>query len=288
MPPTPTNHTIFDTWNSASTGHQRAENPYSNTTSWRETRQAKLAIQFASSSGDCAGDTGPPTTQTNSESRTGREEGEWKWLSAAEATRNQLGCRDIRTMMGGSKKRASTSASTIDEDDAGKCKKAKTETEKETEREILCQTSPELATKPENKPQVEDKDKDKDGGRKILKGTSIYINGSTMPHISDHRLKSLLVSHGAEIAISLSRKTVTHVIIGKPNGGPAGHSGAGGGLAAGKLQREISRGGWRGVKVVGVEWALESIKAGKRLSEGPFAMDLAPGGQRSVMGMFRR
>jgi hypothetical protein len=34
--------------------------------------------------------------------------------------------------------------------------------------------------------------------------------------------------------------------------------------------------------------ALESIKAEKRLSEARFAMDLASGGQRSVMGMFRR
>jgi NAD-dependent DNA ligase len=237
MPPSPTNHTTFDPWNTASTGHQRAENPYSSTTSWRETRQAKLAIQFASSSGDCT-----PTTKTDSGSGNG---GEWKWLSAAEAQRNQLGCRDIRTMMGRSKKRpsASASASTIDEDDAVKCKKAKTE--------ILCQTpesKPE--SNPGNKPQVEDKDR----VRKILKGTTIYINGSTMPHISDHKLKSLLVSHGAEIAIALSRKTVTHVIIGKPNGGPGSRAGAGGGLAAGKLQREISRGGWRGVKVVGVEW----------------------------------
>lgn len=254
MPPTPTSHTIFDTWNSSSTGHQRAENPYSSSTSWRETRQAKLAIQFASSSGDCAGD-GTRTTKPNSGGRIGREEGEWQWLSAAEATRNRLGCRDIRTMMGERKKRASasasasasSSASALDEDDAGKCKKAR------TERDTLCHASAEPAAEPENKPHVEDKDKD-GGGRKILKGTSIYINGSTVPHISDHRLKSLLVLHGAEIAISLSRKTVTHVIIGKPNGGPAGHSGAGGGLAAGKLQREISRAGWRGVKVVGVQW----------------------------------
>ncbi|PKX98614.1 uncharacterized protein P174DRAFT_508847 [Aspergillus novofumigatus IBT 16806] len=279
MPPTPTNHATFDPWNSASTGHQRAEDPYSNTTSWRETRQAKLAIQFASSSGDCAGES--TTTETNSGSGN-RGEGEWKWLSAAEAQRNQLGCRDIRTMMGGSKKRPSspsTPASAVDDEDedAGKCKKAR------VDREIILgqtQTPP----NPENKPQVEDKD----GARKILRGTTIYVNGSTMPHISDHRLKSLLVLHGAEVAISLARKSVTHVIVGKPNGGPGSRAGAGGGLAAGKLQREISRAGWRGVKVVGVEWALESIKAGKRLSEGRFALDLAPGAQRSVMAMFRR
>ncbi|KAF7170550.1 hypothetical protein CNMCM5623_002957 [Aspergillus felis] len=61
-PPTPTNHDFFDPWNSSATGHQRAENPYSNTTSWRETRRAKLAIQFA---GD--------NTKTNSGSGNGAQ-----------------------------------------------------------------------------------------------------------------------------------------------------------------------------------------------------------------------
>ncbi|KAL4943530.1 hypothetical protein BDV06DRAFT_221188 [Aspergillus oleicola] len=115
---------------------------------------------------------------------------------------------------------------------------------------------------------------------KILANTKIYINGQTTPLISDHKLKSLLVSHGATLSLSLSRR-ITHVIIGKPNQGP-GRGGAGGGLAAGKIQRENSRGGWRGVRVVGVEWVLESIKAGKRLPETRFAVNLS--GQRSVLG----
>ncbi|GIC84964.1 uncharacterized protein Aud_000791 [Aspergillus udagawae] len=276
-PPTPANHDIFDPWNSSATGHQRAENPYSNTTSWRETRRAKLAIQFA---GD--------TTKTNGGSGNGGEgRGDWKWLSAAEASRNQLGCRDIRTMMGTTRKRASASASAADEHvTGGKCKKGKTETETDI-LDTQTEPEPETEAEAESKPQ-DDEDESGEKKRKILTGTTIYINGSTMPHISDHRLKSLLVSHGAQVAISLARRSVTHVIVGKPNAGPAGRAGAGGGLAAGKLQREISRGGWRGVKVVGVEWALESIKAGKRLSEGRFAMVLAPGGQRSVMEMFPR
>ncbi|KAL4793288.1 BRCT domain-containing protein [Aspergillus venezuelensis] len=113
----------------------------------------------------------------------------------------------------------------------------------------------------------------------ILRNTTIYINGQTTPLISDHKLKSLLVSHGATLSLSLSRR-ITHVIIGKPNGGP-GKGGAGGGLAAGKIQKEISRGGWRGIRVVGVEWVLESIKAGKRLPETRFAVNLL--GQRSVL-----
>ncbi|KAL3462940.1 BRCT domain-containing protein [Aspergillus heterothallicus] len=112
----------------------------------------------------------------------------------------------------------------------------------------------------------------------ILRGAIIYVNGQTTPMISDHKLKQLLVAHGATLALSLSRR-VTHVIIGKPNSGPG--RGAGGGLAAGKIQKEIQRGGWRGMRIVGVEWVLESIKAGKRLPETKFAVNLS--NQRSVL-----
>ncbi|XHG02850.1 hypothetical protein AWENTII_006175 [Aspergillus wentii] len=122
---------------------------------------------------------------------------------------------------------------------------------------------------------------------KPLSGTTIYINGSTMPLISDHRLKHLLVANGATIAISLARRSVTHVIVGKPNTGAGKGVGAGGGLAATKLQSEIDRCA-RGVKVVGAEWALESIKASKRLSETGFALNLAPKGQLSIAGMFKK
>ncbi|KAL2832994.1 BRCT domain-containing protein [Aspergillus cavernicola] len=113
----------------------------------------------------------------------------------------------------------------------------------------------------------------------ILHGATIYINGQTTPQISDHKLKSLIVAHGATLALSLSRR-VTHIIIGKPNSGP-GCGGAGGGLAAGKLHREIQRGGWRGMKIVGVDWVLECIKMGKRVPETRFAINLS--NQRSVL-----
>lgn len=88
--------------------------------------------------------------------------------------------------------------------------------------------------------------------RKMFHGLHFYINGSTAPLVSDHRLKQLLVQHGAGICISLARRTVTHVILGTPNGGVGG--GAGGGLSARKMQKEIKRMGGCGVKYVGVEW----------------------------------
>lgn len=87
--------------------------------------------------------------------------------------------------------------------------------------------------------------------RKIFDGLVIYINGSTHPVISDHKLKRVLAENGACISIHLGRRQVTHVILGKPSG-PTG--GAGGGLAGGKLEKEIQRISGCGIKYVSVEW----------------------------------
>ncbi len=121
----------------------------------------------------------------------------------------------------------------------------------------------------------------------IFSGLCIYINGSTAPAIGDHRLKHLLAEHGAHISIALGRRSVTHVIVGKPNDGRGG--GAGGGLAGSKIQKEIQRVRGKGVKFVRVEWVVESVKAGKRLAEAGFqGVSIAPRGVRSVYGLFRR
>lgn len=80
--------------------------------------------------------------------------------------------------------------------------------------------------------------------RKIFAGCSIYINGSTAPRISDVELKRLLSHHGARISMALARKTTTHVVISSVGGG---------GLAAGKLQKEIV-GKKNNIKYVSVQW----------------------------------
>lgn len=121
----------------------------------------------------------------------------------------------------------------------------------------------------------------------IFTGLCVYINGSTAPAIGDHKLKHLLAEHGAHISIALGRRSVTHVIVGKPNDGRGG--GAGGGLAGSKIQKEIQRVRGKGVKFVGVEWVIESVKAGKRLSEARFqGVSIAPKGVGSVYGLFKR
>ncbi|PHH66937.1 hypothetical protein CDD81_5289 [Ophiocordyceps australis] len=111
---------------------------------------------------------------------------------------------------------------------------------------------------------------------RILAGVVVHINGSTNPQISLHRLRLLLAHHGALSALHLARRRVTHVILGQP---ATPRAGAGGGLAAAKLQREIRRSSGCAVKYVGVEWILESIKAGKRLPEARFAI-VPTGGAR--------
>lgn len=44
--PAPARRTFFDPWNSSSTGHQRAENRLSGSTSWRASRSLKLSEQY--------------------------------------------------------------------------------------------------------------------------------------------------------------------------------------------------------------------------------------------------
>lgn len=79
---------------------------------------------------------------------------------------------------------------------------------------------------------------------------SIYINGTTHPIISDLELKHRLAAHGAHVCSSVARKTTTHVIV-SPRARVG--SGAGGGLAAGKLQKEISS-SQNTIKYVSVHW----------------------------------
>lgn len=120
----------------------------------------------------------------------------------------------------------------------------------------------------------------------IFSGLTFYINGSTAPHMSDHKLKQLLSLHGGQLSISLGRRSVTHVILAKP--GSQGES-CGGGLAATKIQKEISQKGGKAIRFVSAEWAVESVKAGKRLAESRFeGMKLAPKGVGGIAGMFAK
>lgn len=207
--------------------------------------------------------------------------GEWRWVSQEEARREQLGVRDIRSFMNVGKRKAGD----VFQMQVEAVKKARTAPERKVETERLrsianpstmittpmpaprsstssttqsTSTSttgppPTPAPKSDSKPTLDQPQKTatKSPSSNLFAGTTIYINGSTLPQISDHKLKALLAAHGATIAIAMARKTVSHIIIGQP--GTTGQ-GAGGGLAAGKLQSEIERGGWKGVRIVSVDW----------------------------------
>ncbi|KHN97004.1 brct domain containing protein [Metarhizium album ARSEF 1941] len=121
-------------------------------------------------------------------------------------------------------------------------------------------------------------------GPGIFAGCVVYVNGSTYPLVSDHKLKRVLVENGAQTSLHLGRKKVTHVILGRPAGGLV--KGAGGGLAGGKMEREIRRIGGAGVRFVGAEWVLESLKTGRRLPEARFSnVKVAAAAQGSVYGL---
>jgi hypothetical protein len=157
-------------------------------------------------------------------------------------TQSQAACRDIRSYLGVRKSI----------DGGGDAKRIKTDAKNTAIDDIKAPSTDSDTTTTDANP-----------SSNIFTGTTIYINGSTAPQISDHALKRLLIAHGANLSLSLARRSVSHVIVGKPASPSAaaasvphgGGGGAGGGLAARKLQAEIQRSGrQRQVKVVCVEW----------------------------------
>ncbi|QSZ32526.1 hypothetical protein DSL72_002104 [Monilinia vaccinii-corymbosi] len=238
----------FDAWNSSATGHQRAENKIGGSTGWRQSRATKLGHQFKSD--------GTGGRRISDKVGAGSED----WDEKASA----LIPKEVRA-----RARQSVSDMLV-----GKPGLPMSAEERLMERR-----------RREDESKVEDEDLARKS-RGIFDELVVYINGSTYPMVSDHKLKQLLAENGARMSMHLGRRQVTHVILGKPSQGVG--SGAGGGLAGGKLGKEIRRIGGCGVKYVGVEWVLESIKAGKRLSETRFSnLKVAPKGQRSVYGMFK-
>lgn len=219
----------FDPWNSVAAGHQRAETRVP--TGWRESRARKLQSQFRAgpSGGDRISDFVGAGAQDFDEKRgvlIPKEVRARALNSVADMLRNP-------GTMATASQTSSQSPSCLPEEEG--LRKGIGHVEDEETRQ-----------------QWQGKE---EGGssnsRKIFDGLNIYVNGSTHPLISDHKLKQVLAENGARMSIHLGRRQVTHVILGKPTGR---NTGAGGGLAGGKLEKEIRRVGGCGVKYVGVEW----------------------------------
>ncbi|KAF2807918.1 uncharacterized protein BDZ99DRAFT_339472, partial [Mytilinidion resinicola] len=226
---------IFDAWNSSSTGHQRAENHLGGSTDWRQSRQRKLSSQFTSGMSRCRRIADSVGAGNSSFGKDGREpNGGWE---AGASGLSGAGQTDVKSWL--TRERTAdgkTNSQAADGDD----------TNGQTKEEDPSTDKPQL-------PQ-------------IFASLTFYVNGSTAPLVSNHKLKRLLASHGATLAQGLARRSVTHVVLGTENA----RGGVGGGLAATKIQKEVTRTGGKAVRFVGAEWVLESIKVGKRLPESRF------------------
>ncbi|KAI1126459.1 BRCA1 C terminus domain-containing protein [Nemania abortiva] len=288
----PVHRQAFDPWNSSSTGHQRAENRLGASTGWRDSRNRKLMSQFTGGAGG-----GKRVSDTVGEGSQDWDPRAKALITPAMRSRAQSSVLDMLTKPGSMMKRSLSSTSSSS---------APAPPSTLTSDSILPTSgpqhgksrslSPEARTAEEERltaRREEEEDADTRGQakqpRRIFDGVVVYLNGSTHPLISDHKLKHVLAEHGGSMSSHLGRRKVTHVILGRPTAGAYGSGGAGGGLAGGKLQREISKMGGPAVKYVGVEWVLESIKAGKRLPEARFAdLKVAAKGQQSVYSLYSR
>jgi hypothetical protein len=298
---------FFDPWNSSSTGHQRADNSLAGSASWRESRSLKLSNQFGggSSGGARIADTvGAGSEDFGKDSRL--ENGSYVkgapglrsrgQISVVEAFRvKKVGVKDTtiekakaNVLVDGVKEQELDlldipSAQPVREDSS----QDQEQVSSYEEKLLRENSSPDEQAKETTEDQVTGSTATPKPLPQVFAGTCIYINGSTFPTISDHKLKHLLVTHGARLSIHLGRRSVSHVILSRTN--QSAIPGAGGGLSASKMQKEIAKIGGQNVKFVTVEWAIESVANGKRAPEQRFeAVRLALKGTGRVEQMFAK
>ncbi|KAK0315566.1 hypothetical protein LTR01_000866 [Friedmanniomyces endolithicus] len=303
---------IFDPFNSSATGHQRAENRLGGSTSWRDSRTHKLKEQFTSGAGggQRVSDTvGAGSLDFGVDGRT--ESGGWERGAKGLRSGGQM---SLWESTGGVKVEKDTERSAkrakVEEKERkptkvvnpwtpfrredGKIRETSWTSHESSASSLLSPISP-VSTSKSNATSVAVKAEEQETADiesppapppppQIFRNCTFYINGSTAPVISDHKLKHLLSAHGGSLSISLGRRTVTHVIIGRPNSA----GGCGGGLAGSKIHKEVTRKLSRGdsVKYVSVDWVVESVKALKRLPESSFeGVRVAPMGVGNVATM---
>ncbi|KAL6245238.1 hypothetical protein RBB50_008013 [Rhinocladiella similis] len=285
LPPQPS-RVFFDPFNSSSTGHQRAENRLSGSTSWRESRSYKLSHQFRDTSGRGGEEHLSDLVGAGSENfgKDGRKEnGDWE--PDAPGLRER-GWQDIRGLLKHSRKRSNNGMEhEVNEEDTVQEKKRRiSRSQAEEPSRDQDSTNPVDGTLNDIPPST--KREAREGlplqRPQIFRDLNMYLNGSTAPLISDHKLKQLFSQHGGNTSIALGRSTVTHVIIGTD---------CGGGLASGKIQKEATLVGGKGIKYVTALWVLDSVEKGIRQPEARYApknLDKRIGGSRqgSVRNMF--
>ena len=301
---------IFDPFNSSATGHQRAENRLSGSTSWRESRSLKLREQFSAGAGggkrvsDTVGagslDFGLDGRTENGGwvkgaqgLRTGGQQSLWETVKVTKDEENEDIRPAKRVKIGAEKGEPSTAVSpfTPFRKPDGTVRETSWTSHEWSPSDLLepinPSTTPDSAKVPQTQQTQSAEDEtppeDQPKAPQIFTNLTFYINGSTAPY-SDHKIKHLLSTHGGNTSISLGRRTVTHVVIGKPSkeGGSCG-----GGLASSKIQKEITSKCGNSVKFVNVEWIVESVRLGKRQPESRYeGMSLKPRGVKGINTMF--
>lgn len=190
----------------------------------------------------------------------------------------ESGWQDIRGLLGNPQKRRSDS---IDSDVVAKKRRFSAGANDVSKEELTPTATAGAAVPPISIADAEQTESDQPP--QIFKGLTMYLNGSTMPLVSDHRLKQLFAQHGGNSSLALGRRTVTHVILGER---------CGGGLASGKIQKENITVRGKGIKYVSAQWVLDSVEKGIRQPEHKYAAaeikgKLGGSGQKSVAGLFR-
>lgn len=248
----------FDPWNSSSSGHQRAENRLGASTGWRDSRNRKLMGQFTGGGGG-----GKRISDAVGEGARDWDPQAKALITPAMRSRARSSVLDMLTKPG-TMRLSSPSPTPAPPPTLTSVSTIPPTTSSSQEAESITCLGPVETTTEENLIARHEKREGEGGGddvareqatqpRRIFDGVVVYLNGSTHPLISDHKLKHVLAEHGGSMSSHLGRRKVTHVILGRPAAGAYGSRGAGGGLAGGKLQREISKIGGPAVKYVGVQ-----------------------------------
>ncbi|KAK3672210.1 hypothetical protein LTR78_007963 [Recurvomyces mirabilis] len=307
---------IFDPFNSSATGHQRADNTLSGSTSWRDSRSLKLRAQYTGGTGGgkrVSDTVGAGSLDFGQDGRT--ENG--GWVPGAKGLRGE-GQKSLWE---------STPGLAVEKDVERPSKRVKLDVEEKPTKvvnpftpfwredgkiretswtsheaspsDLLSPIDPHSSNSTNTssgQPYTQQAtdlstntapaDRGQQPPPQIFTNLTFYINGSTAPLISDHKLKYLIASHGGSHSTFLGRRTVTHVLITKPASSGYGRA-CGGGLAGTKIQKEIAKLKGEKVRFVMVEWVLECVRQGKRVPERGFeGLRLAPKGVGSVAEMF--
>lgn len=258
----------FDPWNSSSSGHQRAENRLSASTGWRDSRNAKLHSQFRGDAkrvsdavGAGARDWDPKLQAMVPPELRARARCSVADMLAKPGTM-QRSLSSLSSSSSTSLPSTASSSSRIGVEIAVRAshKGGQGSTTKTTEEGKRPAEYAEKADDDDDKKPSPDRD---EGPGRLFAGVVIYVNGSTHPQISDHKLKHVLAKHGGRLSSHLGRKQVTHVILGRSIGEGGG---SGGGLAGSKLQREIHKVRGTAVKFVGVEWCVSNLAIRSQLT----------------------